>query len=401
MWKKFHWLRILVGIAIAGGAAIITIGLIYLIGFLSVCICHHPPKVWQCLFFDSDFDARNTYLLSATAQVLGAIFALVFSISLVAGQTVVRYTHRALTIIFNKWIFIYAVIFAGVIVGILWCIQYPTDILTPLALGVGGLFVLSIPVFIFYLIQRMNLQWMPQEFKRIGIKAIRNRVDEQAREMVEALDNIVTVALKEGNFEALEAAEEALVDLLLEVGRYHNDPQRKQPELHKDIYETLRVACLEAIDNPRVPRVIIGKLGEVGAKALKEWKGSVGSCEAKVEVESPAKAANRLPKTEYYAQNIIMVVAKACEKPAHARLLYYCAEAFDKMLRAAPTNEIEEEYICKLHWVYNRFYVKKWTDWYNPCKKDVEGIIRTYPDINTTLKNKLNKLKNALEKKPA
>lgn len=347
-WKKFPWRWLLIFVSCAGALAIIGIVILYF---------SKLPESWGIkLFIDCDPGTRNKYLLSAAAQVLGAIFVLVFSITLVAGQTVVKYTHRALTIIFDKWIFLYAISFAWVIVGILWCIQYPTDLLTPLALSIGGLFTLSIPVFIFYLIRKMNLQWMLQEFKRIGIKAIRNRVDEQAREMIEALDNIGTVALKEGNFEALEAAEEALVDLLLEVGRYHNDPQRKQPELHREIFETLRAACLEAIDNPRVPRVIIEKLGRVGAIAIEEWlKSSNIPKDATYE-----EIKDEIPQTALYAINIIMIVSEACEKESQDPLIFVCVVALGKMLEAAKSLKSLRDWIArKVEGVRGRFKNKK------------------------------------------
>ena len=393
-WKKFRWDWILVGCVIM---AILVGG-----AFLLIYLIERPVGLWRWLFFETNLDARK-YLLSATAQVLGAIFALMFSLSIVAGQTLVRYTHRALTVIYNRRLFIYALAFAGIVIGTLCCLCNPTDGLAIIMVGLGGIFtVLSTPAFFWYIVQGLNLQRIPMLIKRTGLYAIKRGESQKAKEMIEALDNIGTVALKEGNFEAVEAAEEALGDLLFEVGRFHNDPQGKHPEHHQEIYKTLRAACLEAIDNPRVPRIIIKKLGEVGSQAIKDYCGKNPD-----QTKAPKDALDRQPpKTEYYAENIIMDVAKACEKSVHARLLYKCAETYKKMLEAAREKNnitIQEDYIDKLHFVYGRFLEKdkKWEDWRGTCKKDVEEIIRTYPDINTTLKNKLNKLKNALEKKHA
>jgi len=388
---------ILVVIAIIG---ILVILATELTGFIYQLTLSEPKGCWQRLFFESDFDSRNKYLLSAAAQVLGAVFALVFSITLVAGQSVAKYTHRTLTVIFNKWILGYMGAFGGAIIWILSCISYPTDARAVMTVTVGIIFVcLSVPTFFWYLIQRMNLEGISLELKRIGLNATKKNVEVKAREMIAAIDNIGTVALKEGNFEAVKAAEEALGDLLLEVGRFHNDPQGKHPELHQEIYETLRAACLEAIDNPRVPRVIIGKLGEVGADAIKEWLvNQVWDTEKRNK-----GALGRLPKTEYYAENIIMDVAKACKKDGHARLLYYCASAYREMLEATKGEEkenekIQTEYVEKLIEVYGRFVEKEdWLkDWNIRCVEDLDALIND-KEI-TADKSKLENLRDKFKK---
>lgn len=362
-WKKPLWLRILVVFLFISSAVIISVSLIYLFRF---------PKGWHhCLFIGTNLNAHNKYLLSATAQVLGTIFALVFSIALVAGQTVARYTHRAINIIFDWLILLYAGTFALVTVWVLWCIQYPSNSLTRIALGTGALFILSIPAFIFHLVQRMNLQWIPKRLKEICVEALKYSAEEKAREMIDALDNIVTVALKEGNLEALEAAEKSLVDLLLEVGRYHNDPQRKQPELHRKVFETLYVACLEAIDNPRAPQVIIEKLGKVGAQTIEEWlKSSDIPKDATYE-----EIKNEIPQTALYAINIIMIVEKECKKGIQDRLLFACAVALGEMLKASSLKSLWVFVLSKVKHVCKRFEEKQWVgSWSDKVRKLKLGL---------------------------
>ncbi len=189
--------------------------------------------------------------------------------------------------------------------------------------------------------------------------------------MIDALDNIVTVALKQGNLEALEAAEKSLVDLLLEVGRYHNDPQRKQPELHRKVFETLYAACLEAIDNPRVPQVIIEKLGKVGAQAIEEWlKSSDIPKDATYE-----EIKKEIPQTALYAINIIMIVEKACKKEIQDRLLFACAVALGEMLKASTLEPLWIYIASKVKHVCERFkeeqWVRSWSDKVRKLKSDL------------------------------
>ncbi|MBI2868181.1 MAG: hypothetical protein HYX97_07595 [Chloroflexi bacterium] len=69
--------------------------LIWLRGFSSVPSDHTPIY----------------YLLSAEAQVLAAILALVFTLSLVAAQLATRYSHRAFTHILGAWVLVYLVLY--------------------------------------------------------------------------------------------------------------------------------------------------------------------------------------------------------------------------------------------------------------------------------------------------
>lgn len=57
-------------------------------------------------------NSRIYYLLSGLGQALAAIFALVFTISLVAAQLTVRYTYRLLQRTFPWWIILYTALFA-------------------------------------------------------------------------------------------------------------------------------------------------------------------------------------------------------------------------------------------------------------------------------------------------
>lgn len=351
-WKKFPWVKFLNYVSIVGVEVILTIIIIYFILLFS----KKPDSLLIKLFVDSDTGSLNKYLLSATAQVLGAIFALVFSIALVAGQTVARYTHRAVNLIFDRSIFIYAGTFAFVTIGVLWCIQYPTNLLTRIALVIGALFILSIPAFIFHLVQRMNLHWIPKRLKEICVEALMYGADEKAREMIDALDNIGTVALKEGNFEAAAAAEKNLADSLLEIQKVSQKLKRALPEFHERVFEGLRDTCEELIDTPRAPKIIIENLGRVGVQAIDEWlKSSDIPKDATWE-----EIKDKIPKTALYAINLIMIVSEACEKEIQDRLLFTCVVALAEMAEAANDLGSLKEFIAdKIKGVCPRFKNKK------------------------------------------
>jgi len=255
-------------------------------------------------------DARNKYLLSATAQVLGAVFALVFSISLIATQFVSKYTHRPAGVIFHKKIFIYMGGFAIAVVFPLWWIVTPIGIGSFLSLVLGSLFVLSVPGFFLYLI-KMNIEGVISELKKIGLRDVEIGNEERARKMIKALDNIAMGAYTDRNFEVFELAVTALTDLTLEVNQ----------EQLLDLRDKLKDTCQELIDNPRAPRIIIENLGKAGASAIEE------------RLKSPDAPKNIL--REDYAIEIIMNVANLRKKKTPDRLLYFCVAALADMAEAA------------------------------------------------------------------
>ena len=306
-------------------------------------------------------DARNKYLLSATAQVLGAVFALVFSISLIATQFVSKYTHRPAGVIFHKKIFIYMGGFAVAVVFPLWWIVTPIGIGSFLSLVLGSLFVLSVPVFFLYLI-KMNIEGVISELKRIGLRDVEIGNEERARKMIKALDNIAMGAYTDRNFEVFELAVTALTDLTLEVN---------QEQLRKVIFEKLRDTCEELIDNPRAPRIIIKKLGKVGAHAIVEWLKS-----SNITDNTPSEEIEKeIPQTAENAVNIIMVVAEACEKENQARLLFACVVALGEMLNASSLRYLRDRYTPKVESVCKRFKDKKWVrSWYNKARKHISSL---------------------------
>ncbi len=332
-------------IAIIGILAILATELT---GLIYQWTLSEPKGWWQRLFFESDFDSRNKYLLSAAAQVLGAVFALLFSITLVAGQSVAKYTHRTLTVIFNKWILGYMGAFGGAIIWILSCISYPTDARAVMTVMVGIIFVcLSVPLFFWYLVQRMNLEGMSLELKRIGLNATKKNVEKKTVEMISAIANIGTVALNERNFEAFASAQGELANFALEletkVEGLEDRPDVK--ELHESLFKRLGDTCKEFIDNPRAPGIIIKHLGRIGAKAMQY---------------QPKK----LYETEWAARNIIVEIALLCDRDNRIPLSVECVKSLKIMLDSVPpgktnrTKELMEDIIG----IFNIHFEHKWKE---------------------------------------
>lgn len=316
------------------------------------------------------------YLLSATAQVLGALFALVFTITLIAVQFVTKYTHRTMKIIFNWRLIFYMAGFACSVILPLWWLLNPTELGTYISIVTGSLVVLSLILLFLDLKKRMNIGWIITCLKEEGLNAVEGKEFKKAAENIKALDNIGMGASVDRNFEAFQAAEEALVDFLLEIEKSFKSFKKDTPgkRLHDQVHEKLLNTCEELIDNPRAPRIVIQHLGEIGANAIKYKK----------------KKRRENSITENSVKRIAEVIAPKTSQP---RLAYNCAGALKNMLKVSQNKSL---YLNKICFIYRLFTENKWTMWYNTIIDDLGELIEEYTAIDQETRNKLTTLKSSV-----
>jgi len=340
------WVLFLFGIAVilTTGAS----GLIYLT---------HWPTPWEWLFGGYTEVKQSNYLLSATAQVLGALFALVFSITLIAVQFVTKYTHRTMKIIFDWKLFFYMGGFACSVVLPLWWLLYPTEVGTYISLVVGSSTVASLLLLFLDLRKRMNIGWAIDYIKAEALKAVENGKIEEAKENINALDNIGMGAYTDRNFEAFGVAERALIELLIKVGEVFRKAIRKKESPGKEWYVELRDflrikishACKETIDSPNAPIIIMKNLGELGIEVVRE----------------------NLLDLEPTVKSIILEVVRHCNDYPRPDLSIVCFEALHRMMLTHETNKrliylrrkvntYQEMYIADLLYIYDMHLRNKW-----------------------------------------
>lgn len=144
--------------------------------------------------------------------------------------------------------------------------------------------------------------------------------NKKAENAIIALDNIIIGAYHAQDFENFEIAVKAFVDLALAIEKTKDlEEGTKAKRLNGLIFSKLRDTCIEAIDTPRAPRIIVENLGRIGAEAIEEWR----------------KPSKEIPQTALYAINIIMIVAEACEKESQDPLRFVCVVALGEMFEAA------------------------------------------------------------------
>jgi|GEM_PF-2375399 len=276
--------------------------------------------VWEWLYLSESQLTSHRYLLSATAQLLAAIFALVFSITLIGTQFVTKYTHRTMRIIFSRRIFFYIVGFALAVIFPLWWIVTPMGIGSFLSVVIASLFVLSIPGFFVYLIRKMGIEGVIAHIKKVAIEAVRAEDETNATAMINALDNIGMGAYTDRNFEVFDLAYRQLTKVALGIEKKSGELKEESEEknLHDLIFEKLGSTCLEVIESKRVSTTVITLMGKIGADAIRDDKS--GTWEA--------------------ARDKITIVETWCKKRELMQVSASCANALHLIALNAPKEVI-------------------------------------------------------------
>jgi len=345
------------------GIAIIAVTL----GLIGLYYLRWPMLEWlRDRIFTGHLDSH--YLLSATAQVLGALFALVFSITLIAVQFVTKYTHETMKIIFNWRLIFYMGGFASSVILPLWWLLNPTELGTYISIVTGSLVVLSLILLFLDLKKRMNIKWALDYLKKRALKEVEKEpdfereVNKPAEEKVTAIDNIAMGAYGDHNYEVFRLAEMALGSFTWELEEKCGKLEEKstQKALHAFVSRMLRDTCKETIDNPRAPIITISHVGKVGAKAIERG----------------------LLKTENAARNTIVNIAKLCDRDTRIRLSIQCFTSLYWMLKAlkdtGKDKSAQEHLIGKLLFIYNIHLDKGWTDWLHFLS---ESVIEFIPEF--------------------
>jgi hypothetical protein len=335
-------LWVLFGIGIAVISLTLVIGLIYLVG--------RPQPWWNWLFTGGELDGSK-YLLSATAQVLGALFALVFTITLIAVQFVTKYTHRTMKIIFNERLIFYMTGFACSVILPLWWLLNPTELGTYISIVTGSLVVLSLILLFLDLKKRMNIGWIITCLKVEGLKAVADKNFDKARDNIEALDNISMGAYGDNNYDVLDLATEALIRFSMEMEEQTKEVRKEGTDehyYHNLIFDNLNNTLEEAINNTRVPTIVMSQLGKVASDAVRKNLISTWKLIRDLETKTEKMIVEESSRPVYY---------KEAMSSYAARILYLMAMAKEE------TNKINDQEIKTIHnaiEIHRRHLKKGW-----------------------------------------
>ncbi len=229
------------------------------IGFVWLQLDPRPP---------TNDNPEALYLLSAIAQSLAAVLALVFTITLIVGQLSSRYSHRLLGGFFNKWTMGYIGLFISAVLLPIWLlgnpkpseyISYPFSVKLTITLAVLSLTFL-IPYFRSFkykLDQEQILESLKQKtLKKLRLNIAQQELSELHDEVV-TIDNTVMSSFVQKDYDTFSKGVETLSEIAIKM--FEND----QAHVGRLTLERIKDAGIVSLDDPRVPFIVLAKLNEV------------------------------------------------------------------------------------------------------------------------------------------
>ena len=113
------------------------------------------------LTFEKDIQIASSrnYILSSISQGLAAIFALVFTVTLVAIQILSKYSSRATRVFLSKWTIALMFFYAIGIVGPLLAMQQEGELWLDICISWGGFCIFLLVPYFLHLSERLKPKW--------------------------------------------------------------------------------------------------------------------------------------------------------------------------------------------------------------------------------------------------
>ncbi len=208
---------------------------------------------------------NTLYLLSAIAQSLAAILALVFTISLVIAQLSSRYSHRMLASFFNIPTTLYILFFIAAVFLPFWLLNYkdpdPWAVKLSLILASAALLLL-VPYFLSFK-YRLNPETMVGDLKKKAIRQLRIPSTDEPKE-IRIIDNTVMSAFIQKDYDTFESGVGALAELIREA--YNLNRQ----DIRQIIQVRLHEIGLVILEDPRAINLVMEKITQATAGFFEE-----------------------------------------------------------------------------------------------------------------------------------
>lgn len=240
--------------------------------------------VWVCPKLDIlpsiAINDNTPYLLSAVAQSLAAVLALVFTISLIAAQLSSRYSYRILAGFFDKLTIGYIVLFIIAVILPFSLLAEPclNGVKASLVLAGVCLFLL-VPYFLGFQ-EKLAPEHMLRNLQKAAVKQLLTDVSREPKEVV-TIENIVMSAFALKDYDTFHRGVSGLADLAYEAGELDfNDaapgPQtgifdqflEQASQTHIVIYHRLRDIALVTMEDAIAPKKVLMALRNNGIIAV-------------------------------------------------------------------------------------------------------------------------------------
>jgi hypothetical protein len=237
-----------------------TIGLVWGLGWTSLHSNGDPP--------DHEAHTQLLYLLSAQAQTLRSILAIVLTLSLVAAQMATRYSLRAFTHVFSTWLVPYVVPFLlGIVVPLLLLMGNFRLIGVRIALTLGIACVALLAPYFLVLRKRLSLEHLVVSLGAVATRGMLSDAGGQDRasgeSSIKTLDNVAMGAFQAHDYDSFELAISTLSAVGKRLGA-EDDLSDQQREAVCEILGRLESSGLLVIRDPKAPAFVVQALGRIG-----------------------------------------------------------------------------------------------------------------------------------------
>lgn len=300
---------------------------------------------------------KHKYLLSATAQTLGAIFAIVFAITPIVVQQLSRYISKPLRYVFKPRMLAYIAGFAIAITTPLWCLIKPGGLGSFISLVLGSGFVFSLIWYFWYILKKSDVDRLMYDLKDESLASVAVGKFKDAEDRINSLDGIITRSLSYGEYKVLDQAVKETVRLAMGIeektGTRKVEKGTEERRLHARIFEVLRSTCYEVIDKSRAAIKIISAIGVAATEAVLKDLG----------------------QTETSAQHAIVTISKFCTKETRILLSIQCFTSLYWMVSNFPPKSpmidlvkhkaktLQDYYIDDMLQIQDIHLEKGWQDW--------------------------------------
>jgi hypothetical protein len=211
-------------------------------------------------------DSNTPYLLSAIAQSLAAVLALVFTISLIAVQLSSRYSYRLVADFFDPFTIAYMLLFIIAVILSFWFLSNPSLNGLKLSFILAGVCLLLLVPYFLGFREKLSPEHMLLNLKKRALQQLLANPEMEPASVI-SIDNTIMSAFALKDYDTFGKGVEVLAGLAYEAEK------RKSHEVTFEciasLYNRLSDIALVTIEDPRAPEQVVRELICTGMDAVR------------------------------------------------------------------------------------------------------------------------------------
>jgi hypothetical protein len=203
------------------------------------------------------------YILSSISQGLAALFALIFTISLVAAQMSVKYSARMIKGFFSWYITLYMILyFLGIIFPLIG-MKIGEEWIVNVSIGLAGTCVILLIPYYFDLRNRLDPEKFLEKLSKKAIEKLENK--NEIPEEIKTMENIIIAAFSEKDYDTSKIGIKGMGDILL----YSSNKRIHSEAIFDSILIRFEMILNNIIEDRYTFRDVINHLGKISIVLLK------------------------------------------------------------------------------------------------------------------------------------